>query len=210
MIATKRRIETEQDRVGGFSTTSYDRDFLSSTTFAPSVVEPVGEAPEEVFEVEREYKMDDLDSSQRLETPKSYMQSIQRRETNVDVKSKNAHGRMKLNMHGKIILAVFSCVLVLLTSFSIYNAVVIGKLNSEIALKEETLINSQTEVENLEYSVDNLSSESTIKSKLNTNFRKLKDTDKVYLEDSAKTEIVTYEKSTNFFDKLCEFFSNLF
>ena len=211
MIATKRKIETYKDRFGGFSST-YNTDLLSQSVASPSMVEPLyEEVPQEVFEVEKEYKMDDeLSSAIDSSKSTSMMQTIERTDKKSKTETYKANTKLKINAHGKVILAVFSCIVCLLVGFSIYNAVVISNINSEILIKQSTVSNIESEIDGIETNIENMSSETSINSKLDNSFRKVKDSDKIYLEETEKSEVITYEKTTNFFDKICEFFSNMF
>jgi len=211
MIATKRKIETEEDRYGGFKRT-YNNDLLTSTIASPSVIEPdYQEVPQEVFEVEKEYKMDD-DLERYVDSPKksTVMQTISRTDKIKKSETYNKNTKLKINAHGKLLLTVFSCIVCLLVGFSIYNAVVISKINGEVISKQVAVAELQSDINGIESQIENMSSESNINSKLDNSFRKVTDNDKVYLEESEKSEVPTYEKSTNFFDKICEFFSNIF
>ena len=214
MIATKRKIETSQDRFGGFSRT-YNTDMYTSTiTGTPSIVEPeYEEVDDDVFEVEKEYKMDDDLTSDVVakDNNKEVMQTISReRKVNKTSEYANKNTKMKINARGKIILTVFSCIVALLVSFSIYNAVAIGNLNAEVNAKQVAVYEVQSEIDGLSTEIQNMSSENNINSKLDMKFRKVTDNDKVYLEETAKSAVPEYEKTSNFFDKLCEFFSNIF
>lgn len=215
MIATKRKIETEKDRFGGFASRSFGNDIYASTLIEEptATYRPVQTQEEEIFEIEKEYKLSspsEFVPQQKL--TQTIMPTVHRRhETNSEAKSKTG---IKLNFRGKIMIAVYTTVVALLLGLCIYNAFVIGSMKGVVSAKQATLQTQQSELSNLEIEFNNLADESTIKAKLadmsDKNYRTVTESDKVYVKASEKTEVPTYEGSSNFFDKVCEFFSKLF
>lgn len=217
MLATKRKIETEQDRLGGFSSRmttnrdifassvveapSYDTDFFPSTG-----AETIGE---QVFEVEKEYKIDQpVIIDDEIQPIKTFMPTVQKKTKAVIETQEKV--KVKINARGKIMVAVYSCIIALLAVFAIYNAFSISNLNSTIAQKENAFVSDQETVLVLENQLSNMTTENNIKSKLNGNFREAQESDKVYLNHTEKTEVPVYNQPTNLFDKICVFLSNLF
>lgn len=215
MIVTKRKIETEQDRFGGFSSTLNKDIYASSIVEAPRYetdldhtreAETIGE---QLFEVEKEYKIKNpvmLDDE--IQPIKTFMPTLQKKTSTKPVSEERVN--VKLNVRGKIMLAVYSCIVLLLSVFCIYNAFVIGNMNQIVTQKESAYIKEQTEINALEQNLNNMTAETTIKSKLDEDFRSITDSDKIYVSAGEKTPVPTYEEPSNFFDKLCIFFSELF
>lgn len=215
MIATKRKIETEKDRFGGFASRSFGNDIYASTLIEEpaTTYRPTQTNDDEVFEIEKEYKLNSPSEFSPEPRPiQTIMPTVQKKtEAKVENKSRT---RIKLNFRGKIMIGVYTAVVTLLLGLCIYNAFVIGSMKGVVSAKQETLNAQQTEVSGLELEFNSLAEESTIKAKLSEmsdkKFRSVTESDKVYVKASEKTEVPTYEGSSNFFDKVCEFFSNLF
>jgi len=116
---------------------------------------------------------------------------------------------MKLRPRGKLILIAISCVIILLSSLTIANAVKINRLNNDI-----TNLNNQITVEDLKidkaikdlgYLTDDAKSdEQAIRLELEqtTNFTEVELYDR-----QQKVEV---KASSNWFDKFCNFISKIF
>lgn len=215
MIVTKRKIETEQDRFGGFAS-SMNRDiYASSIVESPRYetdldqnreVETIGE---QLFEVEKEYKIKNpVMVDDEIQPIKTFMPTLQKKSVTKQISDEKIH--VKLNVRGKIMLAVYSSIVLLLSVFCIYNAFVIGNMNQIVTQKESAYVQEQTEINALEQNLNNMTAETTIKARLDKNFRSATEGDKIYVNAGEKTAIPTYEEPSNFFDKLCVFFSELF
>lgn len=117
--------------------------------------------------------------------------------------------KMKLRPRGKLILIAISCVIILLSSLTIANAVKINRLNNDI-----TNLNNQITVEDLKidkaikdlgYLTDDAKSdEQAIRLELEqtTNFTEVELYDR-----QQKVEV---KASSNWFDKFCNFISKIF
>lgn len=187
------------------STMSYSNPSSYSTTYtSPIEREEQEETPS--YEVEKEYNFERLPEDEVI-VP-TFMPTLDRPAPEVDT---NTNVKIKLNARGKIMASVFGVVVGLLIAFMVYNAVVIKNLSNSLAVLE-------VEKQAVTASVDDLSSNyQSITSRRNIEleaygegFRPSPESSDVVLELSPRPEIKAVQESGNWFDSLCEFFSNLF
>lgn len=187
-------------------------DFNNASMYQPSYSSNYIEETEEeeqnspVFEVEKEYKMQDEIGGDVTIVP-TFMPTIHKNEEVTQNKSQEL--KFKLNARGKIIVSVFSIISILLLSFCIYNAVLIGSLKSTIADKqiEAELLNREVYDATIDY--NNITSTNSILAQLPAGYTDGADKIvEVSLNQQPNINIV--EAPSNWFDKLCNFLSNLF
>ena len=119
---------------------------------------------------------------------------------------------IKLSLRGKILAVVTSLVTVLLLTLVIYNAVVLGAKRAEINALQTQLAASVGELEALETELTATQSEEEISKLLResgSTLRKATSADKVKVAIESYA-VESYKAPTNWFDKICEFLSNLF
>ncbi len=114
----------------------------------------------------------------------------------------------RLNARGKIAICVFSIIFAALLAFSIYNAVLIGELNTSVALKNQAVANQTAVINNLQAEYNELSVD--VDEGISMGYREATDADIVEVVSTPKATKTTTEVESNWFDKLCEFFSKLF
>ena len=118
--------------------------------------------------------------------------------------------KVKLNAHGKIIIAVVAVVVCALMAFAIGNAVMLSSLGSSVAAKQQYVATQQQTVADLEQQFNDL----------NNNIKN-EASDKFGYSDASDANVIELERvdtiyrapaqiETNWFDKLCNFFSGLF
>jgi len=169
------------------------------------------EAP--LFEIEKEYN--------NFDNPEKAKRSQMLPEFDIlpDAKSKTepkACGAplkdIKLSLRGKILTTVACMVTMLLLTLVIYNAVVLGAKRAEINSLQAQLSSSITELSELQNELVSAQSEEEVAKLLQqsgSTLRKATSADKVKVAIEAY-ELEKYSTPTNWFDKICEFLSNLF
>ena len=226
MIATKRTIETEEDRYGGFNT--QQSDLFSSKTYESPYVsrsfsfgenETTTENQTDDFEVEKEYNFEDYTSSlntAQARPVKSFMPRIERERPQVqvvdEVEVTQTKTKLRLNARGKILVGAYSLVVAILVAFAIYNAIAIANLNTAVATKTAEYTTMQSQVTSLESEYQTLGAQDTVgqKAAVEQGFKEATSEDYVSISLGEKQELVNIEESTNLFDKICNFLSNLF
>ena len=127
----------------------------------------------------------------------------------VSKENKNQKVKLKLRPQGKLVLICVSCIIILLSSLTIFNAVTINNLNRNIENLNNQItiqdLNIDKAIKNLDkLKVDATSNEQAIKLELE------KTTNTTEVELYTRQEIQTSTKPTNWFDKLCNFISKIF
>lgn len=225
MVSTKRTVETEEDRYGGFRT--QQNDLFSSTTYESPYVsrsfsfgstDSETEEKTEDFEVEKEYSFDGYQdpSQENEERPvRSYMPTIEqdRPQSRIveEVEYTQTKTKLRLNARGKILVCAYSLVVAILVAFSIYNAISISNLNSAIAGQTIEYVTVQNQVASLEQTYQALGSQVAIEESLSgSGFSRATEQDFVSVSLGDKHEVISIEESSNAFDKICKFLSELF
>lgn len=249
MISTKRKIETEQDRYGGFSTNSTQNvsyfannsfsspyevndtsyDFNSESTTEDNFFNFTQTEQEEdqdttsyetpqfnidttpVYEVEKEYNVEELSPPNEGDEyciVKTFMPNVQRKEPVVAPAPKVKKQRAVLNARGKIFVSMYMLVATLLIAFCIYNAVAISSLTATINATQAEYNSIQNEVTLLES--DYTKFNNSMQNLIPDNFTSINSTNTVSVAIQERPIYAEPEATTNAFDKICEFFSNLF
>lgn len=187
-------------------------DFSSSvsTSYQPSYSTLYTDTTEDEeqatnYESETEYKIND-DLGGDITIVPTFMPTIERKEKEVSVHDV----KLKLNARGKIIVAVFSVISVLLLSFCIYNAVLIGNLSAALTEQQAKAELVTRDVYNATSDYNGVTSTNNILASLPDGFGQGSNKEPMIVSLSERPEIVSAEASSNWFDKLCNFLSNLF
>lgn len=164
-------------------------------------------AVEEVpsFEVEKEYNIEGIKEDDIVVVP-TFMPTIEPKYK--PATKSNADVKIRLNARGKIIVSVFSVVAVLLMAFSIYNAVIIGRLNASLTSKQTELKKLEYQVDDAEIAYNSIISEDNILASLPNSYTEAGES--VVIELGERPIINQAPEETNWFDKVCKFFSDLF
>lgn len=157
------------------------------------------------FEVEKEYTIDGIKEEDEMVVP-TFMPTIEPK-VKVNTQAKGDI-KIKLNARGKIIVSVFSLVAVLLLSFTIYNAVLIGNLNASLFAKQAELSKLEYQVDDAAMKYQEVTSEEHILTHLDGNFKEAGESVVIHLDE--RPIIKNAETPSNWFDKICEFISGLF
>lgn len=213
-MATFIEEETQTDTNVGFGfnrTNQLDNqlDFSSAvpyTSYSPYQTQQETEVdePEPSYTVEQEYKINGLPEDEVIVPTFMPVLKSEKKETPVyDYK-------LKLNARGKIMATVFGVVVSILVAFMIYNAVTIARLSNSLDYLQAEQISSSASVTQQEMKYQSLASDD--------NYRRLAGEDGLGFSEGGsfkinlqqRPEIENPQTSTNWFNNLCEFFSNLF
>lgn len=141
---------------------------------------------------------------------KQQMPQIQQRKVAEVQADQQADKRVKLNAHGKIIIAVVAVVICALMAFAIGNAVMLSSLGSTVAQKQQYVAAQQQTVEGLQqqYASINNSIQNTAAEKFG--YTDASNANVVKLQEVETISRPTAQIETNWFDSLCNFFAGLF
>ena len=114
----------------------------------------------------------------------------------------------RLNARGKIAICVFSIIFAALVAFSIYNAVIIGQLNTSVALKNQAVVGQTAVINDLTAEYNGLAV--NVEEGFSMGYRPTTEADFVEVVASPRATKTTTQIESNWFDRLCEFFSKLF
>ena len=113
-----------------------------------------------------------------------------------------------LSLKGKLLIAVCSSIMALLSILLIYNAVLIGSYNAQIATGYQTIAEMETISTEL---ANELSNMSTSVEFMPEGLGMTQDSaSTITLNTIERQQKVQYLEETNWFDSVCEFISNLF
>ena len=116
---------------------------------------------------------------------------------------------MKLRPRGKLILIAISCVIILLSSFSIANAVKISRLNNEIVNLDNQITIQDFKVDTAIKKLGELTDESK-KDQKAIDLELEKTTDYTEIGLYERQDVVKPKAQSNWFDKFCNFISRIF
>lgn len=122
---------------------------------------------------------------------------------------KNQKVKMKLRPRGKLILIAISCVIILLSSFSIANAVKISRLNNEIVNLDNQITIQDFKVDTAIKKLGELTDESK-KDQKAIDLELEKTTDYTEIGLYERQDVVKPKAQSNWFDKFCNFISRIF
>ena len=113
-----------------------------------------------------------------------------------------------LSLKGKLLIALCSSIMALLSILLIYNAVLIGSYNAQIATGYQTL--SEMETISTELTQQLSAVESNVEFMLQDLGISQSSANTVTLNTIERQQKIQYLEETNWFDSVCEFISNLF
>ena len=113
-----------------------------------------------------------------------------------------------LSLKGKLLIALCSSIMALLSILLIYNAVLIGSYNAQIATGYQTL--SEIETVSTELTQQLSAVESNVEFMLQDLGISQSSANTVTLNTIERQQKIQYLEETNWFDSVCEFISNLF
>jgi len=218
-MATFTETETKTEESAGFGynrTNQLDNqlDFSSAvpfTGFSPfsSQTQAQDEEVEEQtpsYEVEREYNINALPEDEVI-IP-TFMPTLKSPEPAVQ---ETVDYKIKLNARGKIMASVFGVVVGFLIAFMIYNAVVISRLTTSLEYLEAEKVAQTAGVTQLETTYKEITSTNHLENRAEgLGMSYSGQGNDIIITLPSRPEIKEPTKSTNWFNNLCEFFSNLF
>lgn len=209
MLTVKRKVDTEEERYGGFEVATdksfdmgYDLDINQSYSTAQTVKgETLNYSP-------RETQVESSAPTKRKLHTEELMPGIvkpkQREEVNYeyDVKPKmDSKTKVMLAVYMVVVMALAAIVIATGVAISSANARVIS-LNQDIAARNATIIEQNANLEML-------NSDNFIKGSAYENGM-VEVTNPTEIELMPVEEITSYTRSTNWFDKFCDFVSDIF
>lgn len=119
--------------------------------------------------------------------------------------------KFKFKPKAKAWLISIIIIFAMLGGLSIYNAVHIQNLNNQLTETTVQSTNIGSDIKKVISSIDELTDEDNIMSKAQElGLKEVTEENKVEIELKPKNQVKDYESQTNFFDKICNFFRNLF
>lgn len=231
MVTQKRRIETDQDRFGGFSSFNNNYSYFNNTSNSTGTIEQQSfdeniysqEEQEDVspsyetttmYDGESEYTATDMvneDSEGEYAFVNTFMPNVERRETISSVmqasKRKVHKTKIKLNARGKIFACMYSIVALLLVSFCIYNTVAISNIKNSLEQKEIEYSQELNDVNLLQKDYEEIAYTTSTNQ---SNYVVINESNTVKVKIEKRPAFVKADETTNWFDKVCNFISNLF
>ena len=99
----------------------------------------------------------------------------------------------------------------MLGGLSIYNAVNINNINNQITETTVNLNNVNNDIKKVISNIDELTDEDNVlQNARELGLKEVTEENKVNIELLEKNNVEDYKGQTNFFDKICNFFRNLF
>ena len=228
------KIETDQDRVGGFSTFNNNFSYFSNSQNSTGTVhqqsvedltdyttteeqqdyQETYDSPTTTYEGESEYTATDMptaDGESEYAFVKTFMPNVERREDITFEKASSKRivqkTKLKLNIRGKILVCAYSIIACLLVAFCIYNAVSISNIKSSLVSYKQEYSQTVDEVSMLQRNYDGLNSTTHVSQ---SNFVPVDEANTVKVQFDKRPTFVEIDDSTNWFDKVCSFLSKLF
>ena len=152
-------------------------------------------------EVQEYNKVSDFSDVNQEENRRMYIQTLNQEK--VEKKS-----TFRLNARGKIAICVFSIIFAALIAFAIYNSVIISQLNTSVALKNQAVAGQTAVINDLTAEYNELAV--GVEEGVSMGYRPATDADFVEVVASPRATKTTSQIESNWFDRLCEFFSKLF
>ncbi len=205
--------ETEEDKT---TTTSYN----PSTSYGYNPYSDDNNYDEDDYTIAQTYKSEKSYDSGRRQEDDSIVQTktisqmntpmIQKEEPAV-VLTKTKQ-RIYLQARMKIIIAMFATIVCSLLFVSIFNFVNVSRINSSIAEKQATISELESSILDLQATYNLLSEDGTVKNlATNSGFVDSSDINTTSLSiGEVYAEPVIEELPSNWFNDVCDFFSNLF
>ena len=145
-------------------------------------------------------KVSSFSDVNQTESKRMYVQTLDRKE--------ESHKVFRLNARGKIAIAVFSIVFVVLVAFAIYNGIALSSLSTEVALKNQAVASQTVVINDLTREYNDLTVD--VSDGISMGYRQPVSSDYVEIVVSKRAAKNTTQIESNWFDRLCEFLSNLF
>ena len=213
---------TQTRRVPSWRLSDFDNDdeddgynYAKTNLYQPSYTQTSIDEDEDdqdtAFEVEKNYNSTDYDDEEDSK-PEFVMARKGLLEVDRPYRAEVApKAKTQLSARMKIVLTVYSLVIALIVGFAIYNTVAISNLNGTINATAYEISESQEVINGLEAEYNELGTSAVIEGKVPNNFVEIEEG----VNSFSKTAPIldaeeTIEVESNWFDKICQFFSSLF
>lgn len=193
----------------------YDVDDYSTTNEVEQTEdarESVTDAPQYIGESEYN-DGNDLQEEPEYTIVKTFMPNVEKAKVEAPVVERKqrvvTHSTIKLNARGKIFAVMYGVIATLLIAFCIYNAVSLANMGNQLKIKQSQLqeANRQVNELTLQYNEATNIGENGI---IGSGYEPISESNTVYTTISKRPNYVNVEASTNWFDSICKFLSNLF
>ena len=149
--------------------------------------------------------------SKDFETYVSQQASYQPQKETLSVENVEQKPKFQLKSKAKVWLLSIILIFAMLGGLSIYNAVHINSLNHDIQQTTTNINNINNDIKQVVKNIDQLTSEDKVLDRAHElGLSEVSDENKVDVALEPKNQLEEYESQTNFFDKICNFFRNLF
>lgn len=119
--------------------------------------------------------------------------------------------KFEMKSKAKVWLCAFCAIFVMLGGLSIYNGIKISNLQNQIAETTTSITNYNKQIETTIKDIGKLTDDDTIIDEAgDLGLSEATDDSKVTVVLEEKNKVQDYKSETNFFDKICNFFRNLF
>lgn len=117
----------------------------------------------------------------------------------------------KLKTKAKVWLVCFSMIAIMLFSLCIYNGINIGNLNNSIDSTTTSINNINKDIQTIVKDIGKLTDDQEIMNNASDlGLTEVDDAHNIEIELNEKNDVKDYKGQTNFFDRICNFFNNLF
>lgn len=213
MVTTQTRTRTTDEfstygsNAYGLPTTEVDEELDTSSFVSPNFNNSwtTTTDTEPAFEIEKEYNNQEEVPEFKVVTPS--MHDVERKQVQTFVETKKA---TKLSPRLKIMITVYSLVVALLIGFAIYNTIAISNGSVSLASKKIEVSAGAEVINSLQAQYNELGTEQSIKEQVSGEFVEADSSNTIIVSRPELDVAKTYQAPTNWFDKICEFFSGLF
>ena len=141
---------------------------------------------------------------------KEQSEYVPERET-IAVERVEEKNKFKFKNSVKAWLVAIAIIFSMLGGLSIYNAVNINNINNQITETTVNLNNVNNDIKKVISNIDELTDEDNVlQNARELGLKEVTEENKVNIELLEKNNVEDYKGQTNFFDKICNFFRNLF
>ena len=212
------------------STTDTEEESSSTSTYNPSVYTQTNTSTYSPYSTDSDYQ-DDYSTAQNYEEESSYNSGVRsveperteqrtfspmqtpiiRREQEAVVLTKTK-AKVYLQARMKIVLAMFVAIVSALMFVSIFNFVNAGRINASLAEKQITIAELQASISDLKSEYNKMTDDGYLMGEAsNSGFVESNSSNTTVLEyGETYAEPVIEELPSNWFNDVCDFFSNLF
>jgi len=211
MLTVKRKVDTEEDRYGGFEVstdksfgTGYDLEINQSYSTAQTVKgETLSYSPRQEIR-----KPENPASAKKPLRAEEVMPGIIKPKMNENAE-RMMELKQKMETKTKALLAIYMLVVIALAAIVIATGIAINAANSRVVALNNQIAASNEKIIEQNANLEILDSENYIKGSAYENGM-VEAQNPIEIELLPVEEATSYQSSTNWFDKICDFLSNIF